>query len=242
MHVRIAWEIYNHQQKEKSGGAAPAADKDKLRAFPAPAPPPPYRSPYELPPAPYLPHHPHLGSNSTHCANSLLLRQLWNTKALTQLLGIKLNNETTKFSGVSPFARYGAGAFPGAPTAFGLSAYGRDLALSSSLHGVHHAPPLLHDAWRLRAPAPVAAAEARRDQEERERARRDREERERRDREDRERRKQREREMERVRTRSPLRNGAPEPPKVNPCLFFIYYSVSLLCLNVPSSVWFLSAY
>lgn len=75
MHVRIAWEIYNHQQKEKTGGGTGAGvgsiagaglagvtDKDKLRGFP-PAPPPaaaPYRSPYDLPPAPYL-HHPHLG-------------------------------------------------------------------------------------------------------------------------------------------------------------------------------------
>lgn len=67
MHVRIAWEIYNHQQKEKAGGGGP--DKDKLRAFPpppAPAPPTPpapaYRSPYDLPP-PYMPpHHPHLGN------------------------------------------------------------------------------------------------------------------------------------------------------------------------------------
>lgn len=76
MHVRIAWEIYNHQQqKEKSGngGGAPAvsiasgsipSDKEKLRSFPPPpAPAPPYRSPYELPPATYLPpHHPHLGN------------------------------------------------------------------------------------------------------------------------------------------------------------------------------------
>ncbi|XP_060803106.1 autism susceptibility gene 2 protein isoform X2 [Amyelois transitella] len=184
MHVRIAWEIYNHQQKEKGGvggvgGVAPALDKDKLRAFPAPAPPPAYRSPYDLPP--YLPHHPPIG--------------------------------------VSPFGRYGAGAFPGAPGAFGLSAYGRELALPASLHGVHHAPPLpaLHDAWRVR-PAGPAAPDVRRDLEERERARREREERERRDREERERRKareQRERELERARTRSPLRNGAPDahPPK-----------------------------
>lgn len=115
---------------------------------------------------------------------------------------------------MSPFARYGAGPFPGGPTAFGLSAYGRELALSSSLHGVHHAPPIgLHDAWRVRPPAPPSA-EARRDHEERERARREREERERRDRDERERRKLREREMERIRTRSPLRNGAPEQPKV----------------------------
>ncbi|GBP39288.1 Autism susceptibility gene 2 protein [Eumeta japonica] len=201
MHVRIAWEIYNHQQKEKNSGtsggsatsavsAVAAADKEKPRVFPAP--PASYRSPYELPPAPYLPpHHTPLG--------------------------------------VSPFSRYGAGAFHSAPPPpFGLSPYARDLALSSSLHGVHHAPSLatLHDAWRPgvapRVPAPphphmpptsVAAVEARREHEERERARREREERERRDKEERERRKQRERELERVRQRSPLRNGMPESGK-----------------------------
>lgn len=113
-----------------------------------------------------------------------------------------------------PFGRYGAGAFPGAPGAFGLS-YGRELALPASLHGVHHAPPLgaLHDAWRARAPAPPPAADARRELEERERARRERDERERRERDERERRKARElreRELERARTRSPLRNGAPD--------------------------------
>ncbi|KAI5644303.1 fibrosin-1-like protein isoform X1 [Phthorimaea operculella] len=170
MHVRIAWEIYNHQQKEKSGAVVSSApgvsvssassvpslshlDKDKLRAFPAPAPPPApaYRSPYDLPPAPYLPHHPHLGQHFS-----------------------------VNFSGMSPFARYGAGPFPGAPTF--LSPYGRDL-MSSSLHGVHHPPPLgLHDAWRVRPQAPPSAAA-------------------------------RERELERVRTRSPLRNGAPETIK-----------------------------
>lgn len=193
MHVRIAWEIYNHQQKEKAGAAnAPPVssavntmsvvsvpDKDKLRSFPTPQPP--YRSPYELPPSPYLPpHHPHLG--------------------------------------ISPFARYGAGAFPSAPPPpFGLSPYARELALSGSLHGVPHGPSLaaLHDAWRPRptapqapiapiAPIPPPSDAVRREHEERERARRDREERERRDKE--ERRKQ----MERVRQRSPLRNGAPE--------------------------------
>ncbi|XP_047990910.1 fibrosin-1-like protein isoform X1 [Leguminivora glycinivorella] len=220
MHVRIAWEIYNHQQKEKTGGAASgapgattpsaAADKDKLRAFPAPAPPPAaYRSPYDLP-APYLPHHPHLGSvrYPPDLASSLA----------------PPTDRGLRVSGMSPFARYGAGAFPGAPAAFGL--YGRDLALSSSLHAVHHAPlgAPLHDAWRPRAPAPpavaAAAAEARRDHEERERerARRERDDRERRERDERERRKQREhqhreRELERARARSPLRNGPPEPER-----------------------------
>lgn len=93
--------------------------------------------------------------------------------------------------------------------------------MSSSLHGVHHAPSLssLHDAWRTRPPGAVtavAAAEARRDHEERERARREREERERRERDERERRKareqrdQRDRELERARTRSPLRNGSAD--------------------------------
>ncbi|XP_069359459.1 proline-rich protein 36-like isoform X3 [Maniola hyperantus] len=200
MHVRIAWEIYNHQQKEKTGGAAVSigGDKDKLRAFPAPAPPPPaYRSPYDLPPAPYLPHHTPLGMVRYPARPALA-------------------PPPDRHLGVSPFARYGAAAFPGAPP-FGLSAYGRELALSSSLHGLHHAPPMsLHDAWRGVRPPVSAAAEVRREHEERERARREREERERRDREERERRKlreQREREMERARTRSPLRNGIPEPPK-----------------------------
>lgn len=233
MHVRIAWEIYNHQQKEKTGSAggtagaaapgAAAADKDKLRAFPAPAPPPAaYRSPYDLPPAPYLPHHPHLGS----------ARYEPSRVAHLPLSLAPHTDRGLRVSGISPFGRYGAGAFPGAPTAFGLSAYGRELALSSQLHGVHHAGPLgapLHDAWRPRPPAgavplgvAAAAAEARRDHDERERARRDRDERERRDREERERRKQREqrehrdhrdhrdRELERARVRSPLRNGLPE--------------------------------
>ncbi|XP_013145265.1 PREDICTED: probable fibrosin-1 [Papilio polytes] len=206
MHVRIAWEIYNHQQKEKSGGALlSGADKEKLRAFPAPAPPPPaYRSPYELP-SPYLPHHPHLGS-SRYSARPALA-------PLAPLAPLALaTHRDLGVSGVSPFARYGAGAFPGAPGAFGLSPYSRDLALSSSLHGVHHAPPIgLHDAWRGVRPPVSAAAEVRREHEERERARREREERERREREERERRKAREREMERARTRSPLRNGVPEP-------------------------------
>lgn len=216
MHVRIAWEIYNHQQKEKSGsgsvtpGSVP--DKDKLRAFPAPAPPPPaaYRSPYDLPP-PYLPHHPHLGTVRYDDARNA---------GLVSAPLVAPTDRGLRVSGVSPFGRYGAGAYPGAPTAFGLSAYGRELALSSSLHGVHHAPPIgaLHDAWRgVRPPVSVsAAAEVRREHEERERARREREERERRDREERERRKareQRERELERARTRSPLRNGAPEQVK-----------------------------
>lgn len=124
---------------------------------------------------------------------------------------------------MSPFSRYGPGPYPPTAPGFGLSAYGRELALSSSLHGVHHAPPLgaLHDAWRARPPpvSATAAAEARRDHEERERARREREERERRDRDERERRKareqreQRDRELERVRTRSPLRNGTLETLK-----------------------------
>ncbi|XP_028171274.1 proline-rich protein 36-like isoform X3 [Ostrinia furnacalis] len=201
MHVRIAWEIYNHQQKEKSGtSTAPgaAADKEKLRAFPAPAPPPPaYRSPYDLPPAPYL-HHPHLGVRYDERAG---------------LVGAPPAPDRLRVSGVSPFGRY-APAFPAAP-AFPLP-YGRDLALSSSLHAVHHPPLPLHDAWRPRAPvSAAAAAEARREHEERERARRERDERERRDRDERERRKARERErdLERARTRSPLRNGAPEPER-----------------------------
>ncbi|XP_047030565.1 fibrosin-1-like protein isoform X4 [Helicoverpa zea] len=210
MHVRIAWEIYNHQQKEKTGGGTMpgSADKDKLRAFPAPAPPPPtYRSPYELPPSPYLPHHPHLGT----------LRRFEPGLPAPA----PASHRAVRVSGVSPFARYGPGAYPGAPP-FGLTAYGRDLALSSSLHGVHHAPPLgaLHDAWRgVRPPAPPLSAEARRDHDERERARRERDERERREREERERRKAREqrehrdRELERARARSPLRNGAPDAIK-----------------------------
>lgn len=78
MHVRIAWEIYNHQQKEKAGsGNMPSsiAEKDKLRAFPTAAPPPPpaYRSPYEMPPSPYLPHHPHLGKHSKTSVNFILI-------------------------------------------------------------------------------------------------------------------------------------------------------------------------
>lgn len=212
MHVRIAWEIYNHQQKEKSGGASvsvSSAEKDKLRAFPAPAPPPPptYRSPYELPPGPYLPHHAPLGIVRYPARPSLTPGPL--APPTDRHLGV---------SGVSPFGRYGAGPFPGAPNPFGLSAYGRELALSSSLHGVHHGPPMgsLHDAWRGVRPPVSAAAEVRREHEERERARREREERERRDREERERRKareQRERDLERVRTRSPLRNGVPETSK-----------------------------
>ncbi|VVC89299.1 unnamed protein product, partial [Leptidea sinapis] len=192
MHVRIAWEIYNHQQKEKSGpgGLGSLTDKDKLRSFPAP-PPPAYRSPYELP-APYLGHAP-LGL-ARHPAR-----------------GYPPPDRDLAVSGVSPFTRYAAGPYPGAPP-FGLP-YGRELALSSSLHGVHH-PPIgsLHDAWRGRPPV-SAAAEVRREHEERERARRDREERERRERDERERRKareQRERELERARARSPLRPGAPE--------------------------------
>lgn len=206
MHVRIAWEIYNHQQKEKTGGGAAvpgAADKDKLRAFPTPAPPPPtYRSPYELLPAPYL-HHPHLGT----------LRRL---EPGLPAPAPAPSHRAVRVSGV-PFGRYGPGAYPGAPP-FGLTAYGRELALSSSLHGVHHAPPLgaLHDAWRnVRPPAPPAP-DARRDHEERERARRERDERERRERDERERRKareqrdQRDRDLERARARSPLRNGAVE--------------------------------
>lgn len=115
---------------------------------------------------------------------------------------------------MSPFARYGAGGFPAAPPPpFGLSPYARELSLSSPLHGMPHAPALaaLHDAWRPPArPAPAPPPDARRELEERERARREREERERRDKEERDRRKQREREMERARQRSPLRNGQPE--------------------------------
>ena len=216
MHVRIAWEIYNHQQKEKTGGggvSVSSAEKDKMRAFPAPAPPPPtYRSPYDLPPGPYLPHHAPLGMVRYPARPSLTPAPL--AAPADRQLGV---------SGVSPFARYGAGAFPAAPGPFALSAYGRELALSSSLHGVHHAPPMgaLHDAWRgvrppVSAASAVAAAEARRDHEERERARRERDERERRERDERERRKareQRERDLERVRARSPLRNGVPEPAK-----------------------------
>lgn len=219
MHVRIAWEIYNHQHKDKAGGAsiAPGPDKDKMRAFSAapaaPPPPPPaaYRSPYELPPH-YLPHHPHLaryepGPFAPHPDRAL------------------------RVAGVSPFARYPPAPYPAAPPSFQLSAYGRDLALSSSLHPVHHAQlPPLHDPWRSaprpaappppsHAAAAAAADAARRDHEERERdrARRDREERERRERDDRERRKareqrdQRDRELERARARSPLRNGVVEP-------------------------------
>lgn len=205
MHVRIAWEIYNHQHKEKNGGAsvAPGPDKDKMRAFSAAPPPPPpaaYRSPYDLPPH-YLPHHPHLARYEPGPFAPLAPHR----------------------AGVSPFARYPPTPYPAAPPSFQLSAYGRELALSSSLHGVHHAPlPQLHDPWRA-APRPAApppghaAAEAARrehEERERERARRDREERERRERDERERRKareQRDRELERARARSPLRNGVGEP-------------------------------
>lgn len=207
MHVRIAWEIYNHQQKEKTGGGtlAVGGDKDKIRGFPAAAPPPAaYRSPYELPPAPYLAHHPHLGT----------LRRYEPGLAAPAPAA---SHRAVRVSGVSPFGRYAPGAYPGAAP-FGLTAYGRDLALSSS----YHAPPLgaLHDAWRAaRPPAPQPSAEARRDHEERERARRERDERERRERDERERRKareqrdQRDRELERARARSPLRNGMPEVVK-----------------------------
>lgn len=211
MHVRIAWEIYNHQQKEKSGGAGvtgAGADKDKLRAFPPPAPPPPtYRSPYELPPASYLSHHPHLGTLRRPSA------------APVPDPALAASHRAVRVSGVSPFGRYGPGPYPAAGP-FGLSAYGRDLALSSSLHGVHHpqlgAVGALHDAWRaVRPPAPPAP-DVRREHDERERARRERDERERREREERERRKareqreQRDREFDRIRARSPLRNGVSE--------------------------------
>ncbi|CAK1556328.1 unnamed protein product [Leptosia nina] len=200
MHVRIAWEIYNHQQKEKSGGGGvPAMDKDKLRSFPAPAPPPPtYRSPYDLPP-PYL-HHAPLG----------IVRHPSRAPYGSAPLGAP--ERELGVPGVSPFTRYG-GTYPGAPP-YGLS-YGRELGLAGPLHGVHH-PLGMHDAWRAVRPPVSTAAEVRREHEERERARREREERERRDREERERRKareQRERDLERARTRSPLRNGVTEQPK-----------------------------
>lgn len=75
MHVRIAWEIYNHQQKAGGveggkgtllGGTGSVAGKDLLRppshTFPPPLgpPPPPHafppRTPYDAiaPPSPYL--------------------------------------------------------------------------------------------------------------------------------------------------------------------------------------------
>ncbi|XP_045516619.1 autism susceptibility gene 2 protein-like isoform X2 [Pieris brassicae] len=194
MHVRIAWEIYNHQQKEKTGsGAAPSAmDKDKLRAFPAPAPPPPaYRSPYDLPP-PYM-HHAPLG----------IVRHPSRAAYGSAPLGAE---RELGVSGVSPFTRYGGG-FPGAPYSL---PYGRELALSAPLHAVPH--PLVHDAWRPHRPPVSTPAEVRREHEERERARREREERERRDREERERRKareQRDRDIERARVRSPHRSTHP---------------------------------
>lgn len=229
MHVRIAWEIYNHQHKEKASAgvagvsALAAADKDKWRAFPtsvsvasgAGVVPPPnvYRSPYELAGAPYLTHHPHLGAarydeRAAYAAAASLAHH---------------TDRGLRVAGVSPFARYGPAPYPGGPPPFSLSAYSRDLALTSSLHGVHHAPLAMHDPWRTaaarppQAPPPLAAADAARrehEERERERARRDRDERERRDRDERERRKAREhrdREIERARVRSPLRNGTLEP-------------------------------
>nr|XP_022916620.1 autism susceptibility gene 2 protein-like isoform X2 [Onthophagus taurus] len=204
MHVRIAWEIYHHQQKSGEVKSGPA--KDLLR------PPTHLFSPSVHPTRPHdlssfppsLPHRPPTYDQPPHHSS------LFTSPAS------HIGRST-----ISPFTRYGTTGFsPAGASPFGVSPFagGRDLGLQ------------LHDPWRslqrtvptfpsvsalppslpgLPPPAPWAMKpdplieqrereERERQERERERLRREREERERREREEKQRRlEQQERERER---------------------------------------------
>ncbi|KAF5269639.1 hypothetical protein FQR65_LT05978 [Abscondita terminalis] len=202
MHVRIAWEVYHHQQKESKGSAV----KPDLLRTPSHLFPPsvPFSRPHDLsfpptlsshrPPTFDQPHHPGIfGSTGPHLGNT-----------------------------ISPFARYGAGGYTAGSSPFG-PLVARDLPLGP-LHdpwrglqrtvpvfppSVNPLPPTVTGLpppapWSLK-PDPILEQREREEREraerERERLRREREERERREREEKQRKLEQQQQQERERER-----------------------------------------
>ncbi|KAK9883849.1 hypothetical protein WA026_002047 [Henosepilachna vigintioctopunctata] len=200
MHVRVAWEIYHHQQK--SGEAKGTAVKTELLRPPTHLFSPNVHStrPHELAFPPTLSSHRPPGFDQPHPSS---------------LFAAHPSHLTKSFPGstLSPFNRYGSTGFPGATTSpFGMSPFSnaRDMGLGS-LHdpwrnlqrtvggfppAVNPLPPTLPGLpppgpWAIK-PDPVLEQREReareREERERERLRREREERERREREEKQRR------------------------------------------------------
>ncbi|XP_072394312.1 uncharacterized protein [Diabrotica undecimpunctata] len=228
MHVRVAWEIYHHQQKSgeakgslASATAAAKSSADMLR-------PPTHlfspsvhsRPPHELSPFPMsLSSHRPPGFDQPHHPGSLF----------SSPAGHLGKSPFTASSAMSPFTRYGAGPLGAASTSpFTMSPFARESHLGLG--------PLHHDPWRSLqrtiptfppsvnplpptlpglGPAPPAPwtmkpdpileqreREAReREERERERLRREREERERREREEKQRRLEQQQQEQRERER-----------------------------------------
>uniref|UniRef100_A0AAR5QAP4 Uncharacterized protein n=1 Tax=Dendroctonus ponderosae TaxID=77166 RepID=A0AAR5QAP4_DENPD len=229
MHVRVAWEIYHHQQKSGDAkgtlsGIAPKSGvpstADLLRApshlfSPGMHQRPPELSPYT---SPALSNHRPVGfEQPTHHPASLFATPAGH-------LG---KSPFSGASSMSPFTRYaGAPLGSNAPSPFGMSPFGasREAAHLAALHhdpwrsmqrsipgfppAVNPLPPTLPGLppgpapWALK-PDPVLEQREReareREERERERLRREREERERRDREEKQRRLEQQQQQERER-------------------------------------------
>ncbi|KAI4455897.1 fibrosin family member [Holotrichia oblita] len=207
MHVRIAWEIYHHQQK--SGEAKSGVAKDLLRPpthlfSPSVHPTRPHEMPFPPSLGPHRPptydQPPHHGSLFTAPASHI------------------------GRSSISPFTRYGAAAgFASSGPPFSVSPFasGRDLGLQlhdpwrglqrtvPTFPSVSALPPSLPGLpppapWTIK-PDPILEQREREERErqerERERLRREREERERREREEKQRRLEQQQQQERERER-----------------------------------------
>ncbi|XP_045478502.1 extensin-like isoform X3 [Harmonia axyridis] len=215
MHVRVAWEIYHHQQK--SGEAKGSAVKTDLLRPPTHLFSPSVHStrPHELAFPPSLSSHRPPGFDQPH-PSSLFTAPPSHLMAKSPFTG----------STLSPFSRYGAGGFPGAgPSPFGLSHFAstRDMGLGG-MHdpwrsmqrsvgsfppSVNPLPPTLPGLpppapWSIK-PDPILEQREReareREERERERLRREREERERREREEKQRRLEQQQQEQRERER-----------------------------------------
>ncbi|KAL3274149.1 hypothetical protein HHI36_015563 [Cryptolaemus montrouzieri] len=214
MHVRVAWEIYHHQQK--SGEAKGAAVKtEHLRPQTHLFSPSVHSTrPHELAFPPSLASHRQPGFDQPH------------PSSLFSAPPSHLTKSPFAGSTLSPFNRYGAAGFPGAtPSPFGMSPFAstRDMGLSS-LHdpwrnlqrtvggfppSVNPLPPSLPGLpppapWTIK-PDPILEQREReareREERERERLRREREERERREREEKQRRLEQQQQEQRERER-----------------------------------------
>ncbi|CAG9857825.1 unnamed protein product [Phyllotreta striolata] len=230
MHVRVAWEIYHHQQKsgEAKGtlasataavaaAAAAKSSSDLLRPpthlFSSRPPPPP---PHELSPYPMSlgGHRPPPGFDQPHHPGSLF----------TTPGGHLAKSPFSAASTLSPFARYGPGPLGSSATSpFSMSPFARDAGHLAALHhdpwrslrfppAVNPLPPSMPGLgsggapppWSLK-PDPVLEQREReareREERERERLRREREERERREREEKQRRLEQQQQEQRERER-----------------------------------------